>query len=223
MRNSLREGKIGRPEKFVLPERNAIEGGGEDVQSLHRFLQENNARLTGIICSYVARMGLARGENVRLLAAEVFQDAALELLAHADRLDPERQPHAWFLRIAANILKRKRASFARRYRFEVLVSDLAERAQADDEYDVLDRLMAERAPGPEQMLASREHVQELLALVSERDAEILRLALLQDLDAEHIAEILGVKPGAVRVRLHRALRRLRVAWKQYEAREKGGK
>ena len=206
----------------MLPERNAEEGGGEDAQSLHRFLQENSARLTGIISSYVARMGLARGENIHQLAAEVFQDAALELLAHADRLDPERQPHAWFLRIAANILKRKRASFARRYRFEVLVSDLADRTQADDAYDVLDRLMAERVPGPEQMLAAREHVQELLALVSARDAEILRLALLRDLDAEHIADLLGVKPGAVRVRLHRALRRLRVAWKKHEEREQGG-
>ncbi|HXR66840.1 MAG TPA: sigma-70 family RNA polymerase sigma factor [Ktedonobacteraceae bacterium] len=194
---------------------------GDDQNWIHRFLQENEAGLTGIICSYIARMGLARGENIRLLATEVLQDAALELLAHADRLDPGRQPHAWFLRVAANILKRKRANFARRYRFEVLVSDLAQRAQVDDENDVLDLLMADRVPDPEQMLAEREHVSELLALVTESDAEILRLALVQDLDSEHIAEQLGVKSGAVRVRLHRALRRLRIAWKKREERERG--
>ncbi len=204
-------------------ERKAGMDGGEAQGRVHRFLQENETRLTGIICSYIVRMGLARGENVRLLAAEVFQDAALELLAHAERLDPERPPHAWFLRVAANILKRRRASFARRYRFEVLVSDLVERTQADDENDVLDQLIADREPGPEQMLTAHEHVREMLALVGESDAELLRLALVLDLDAEQIADRLGIRAGAVRVRLHRALRRLRVAWRRHEAEEQEGK
>lgn len=197
--------------------------GGDAQSRVHRFLQENETRLSGIICSYIVRMGLARGENVRLLAAEVFQDATLELLAHAERLDPERPPHAWFLRVAANILKRKRASFARRYRFEVLVSDLAGRTQIDDENDILDQLMADHVPGPEQLLTAHEHVREILALVGENDAEILRLALVLDLDAEQIAERLGIRVGAARVRLHRALQRLRAAWKRREAEESGEK
>ncbi len=190
-------------------ERVMFEPESSEMQGdLHRFLRENHERLTGIICAYVARMGLARGENVRLLAAEVFQDAALEILAHTEHLDPTRQPHAWFLRVAANILKRKRASFAKRYRFEVLVSDLAERRRDEDENDLLDQLLVDDAPGPEQLLEAREHVEELLGLLAPADATLVCLSLVQDLSSEAIAHGLGVKPGAVRVRLHRALQRL---------------
>jgi DNA-directed RNA polymerase specialized sigma24 family protein len=40
----------------------------------------------------------------------------------------------------------------------------------------------------------------------------LRLAVLHDLTGEALAQELGIKPGAARVRLHRALNRLREAW-----------
>ena len=71
-------------------------------------------------------------------------------------------------------------------------------------------------PGPEQTFESREQVQEMLALVSPDDAEVLRLALLHELDSQGLADYLGVSVGTARVRLHRALRRLRKAWKQRE-------
>jgi RNA polymerase sigma-70 factor (ECF subfamily) len=53
----------------------------------------------------------------------------------------------------------------------------------------------------------------VLAALSEADQEILRLVLWEELPTADIAEALGIKEGAVYVRLHRA--RLRFA-KQYE-------
>ncbi|MBX3061605.1 MAG: hypothetical protein KF726_01440 [Anaerolineae bacterium] len=48
-----------------------------------------------------------------------------------------------------------------------------------------------------------------MALVSVEDARLLKLAVLHDLDGDELAQELGITAGAARVRLHRALRRLR--------------
>jgi RNA polymerase sigma-70 factor (ECF subfamily) len=184
---------------------------------LQRFLQEHAASLQAIICGYVAKMGLATGQNVEAVAAEVFQDAALEILAHTERFHPEMQPRAWFLAIAANILKRHRARYLKRHRFEVLTSNLAQ----ESEQDVLDQIMDARGGtgGPEQTLLSREGASELLAMVAPQDAQLLHMALVQGWDASALGQLMGITPGAARVRVHRALSRLRAAWRQSEQRK----
>ena len=48
--------------------------------------------------------------------------------------------------------------------------------------------------------------------MSPEDQQLLRLAILEDYEREALARKLGVTPGTARMRLHRALRRLRVAW-----------
>ena len=183
---------------------------------LQQFLQENAAHLQAILCGYVARMGLARGENIEVVAAEVFQDAVIETLAHAERFNPEMQPRAWFLAIAANILKRHRASYARRYKFEVLVGSLASKAERESEVEVLDLLMSSTEVGPEQVLEGSEGVRELLALVSPEDARLLNMALVEGWDANSLGTLLGITPGTARVRVHRALSRLREALRKAE-------
>lgn len=203
-------------------------GSAEQSQahaSLQRFLQENAASLQHILCGYVVKMGLATGENVELVAAEVFQDAALETLAHAERFNPEMQARPWFLAIAANILKRHRNAFLRRYRFEVLTSDLTRQAAQGSEEHVLDQMMGmgSNSTGPEQVLIAREGARELLALVAPEDAQLLQMALIQGWDASALGQVLGVTSGAARVRVHRALHRLRSAWRQsQQKKERGG-
>src|SRR5579875_3414475 len=71
-------------------------------------------------CADMSPEWASGGAMMEAVAAEVFQDAVIEALAHADRFTSEMQPRAWFLAIAANILKRHRASYAKRYKFEVL-------------------------------------------------------------------------------------------------------
>lgn len=178
---------------------------------LRLFLQEHAAQLQAIIRAYVLRGGVAYGEAVPSVAHEVFQDAVLEALAHAERLDPTIQPRAWFLSIALNIIRRRKASQARRSRRELLVSELAREPESGSEDAILEQ--GGQSPGPEQELEEREKEQELLALVSESDARVLRLAIVEGLNTERLASELGVRPGTARVRLHRALQRLRAAWR----------
>lgn len=179
---------------------------------LRQFLQENSASLLGIIRSYVLRMGLAQGTMVELLAADVLHDTVIEGLAHAERFDPATQPRAWLLAIAVNVLKRKKADQARRYQREVTMSEVS----GSEDADFFDQFSALTGPGPEHSFEVNERVNELLALVSHEDREVLSLALLHDLDMRTLAQALNVSPGAARVRLHRALNRLRTAFKKKE-------
>jgi RNA polymerase sigma factor (sigma-70 family) len=189
----------------------------------HHFLQENAAAFREIAGVYVVRLGLARGGDSATLADEVFQDAVLEVLAHPEQFATARQPRAWFMGVMANIVKRKRAGAARRQRFEVVISDLRHPPDIENENDLLDYLFRWQIPGPEQAVEADAQLEEMLALVSTEDATLLRMALVHELQAEKLGELLNVTPNTARVRVHRALSRLRLAWKGTEANRKRGK
>jgi RNA polymerase sigma-70 factor (ECF subfamily) len=66
-------------------------------------------------------------------------------------------------------------------------------------------------PGPEAQLEIRQrlaHAGAGLAALKERDRQVLVLCGIDGLDPTQIADALGLEPGAVRVRLHRARRQL---------------
>ncbi len=58
-----------------------------------------------------------------------------------------------------------------------------------------------------------------LDLLAPDKREVLLLARFGELKHERIAAMLGISPGAVRVRLHRALKELREAYRQVTAEE----
>ena len=182
-------------------------------RQLIEFLSVNTAPLLGTLRSYVQRMGLARGEEVPAVALEVLQEVAIEALDHADRFNPTGQPMAWLLGIATNVIKRKKAEFAKRSRREMPIAHLSiaqEEPLSEDE--LFDQIAAHTLAGPEQDIEANEQALAMLSLVSAEDQHILRLAFLYDFDREALAEKLGITSVAARVRLHRALSRLRAAW-----------
>ena len=71
-----------------------------------------------------------------------------------------------------------------------------------------------RGPSPLQVLLEDEQVRmvrEALAALAPLHREVLILAEYEDLDLATIAEIVGAEVGAVKVRLHRARKKLRAA------------
>lgn len=75
---------------------------------------------------------------------------------------------------------------------------------------------ADPDPGPEEQLAIRQRLVRAgagLAAMKDRDRQVLLLCGVDGLDPVEIADALGLEPGAVRVRLHRARRQL-AAWLQ---------
>jgi RNA polymerase sigma-70 factor (ECF subfamily) len=187
---------------------------------LRRFIEENAETLLGTLRYYVVRAGLADWQGATLAAVELLNEVVVEVLEHADRFRPSGQPMAWLLGIAANLIKRKQTGRATRNRREPLVRDLYPRDQGTlSEDDLFDRLAALTVAEPGQDLEANEAVSAILALVSEDDQRVLRLAVLHDLNGGELAQALGVTPGAARVRLHRALNWLRDAWQAQEGHE----
>ena len=187
------------------------------------FIADNVASLLGIIRSYVMRMGLAHGEEVPAVALEVLQEVVLEALGHANRFDPTGQPMAWLLGIAINVIKRKKYEHIKRSQRELSMSDFSlTHEEGLNESDLYDQLTANTYAGPDQEIAANEQAELLLSLVSSEDQQILMLAFVQGFEREALAQKLGISPGATRVRLHRALKRLRLAWSEQHLKSQKG-
>jgi RNA polymerase sigma factor (sigma-70 family) len=197
----------------VAEKRASTHAGVLARERLSTCLQEQAGPLLGAIRAYVQRAGLAQGDEVPAAALEVFQEMAAEALAGSDRFDPDRQPAAWLLGIALNVIRRMKVEHAKRLQRELPVSQMAkEPAPPMTEHELFDQLPTVHTQGPELEVEAADEAESLLALVSPADQAILRLALMEDYTREALADRFDTTVGAVRVRLHRALGRLRAAW-----------
>lgn len=195
-----------------LPSAQSVPETNHTTRLLMEFMQDNMQPLLGTLHAYVQRFGLASGGAVQGVALEVLQETVVEALTHSDRFIVTGQPTAWLLGIAVNVIRRKKVAEAKRYRRELLFYRLTEHyPELATESDLLDQLM----PSTEetaQAVEANEQAEALLSLVSVEDQQLLRLAILEDYERDALAQRLGVTPGTARMRLHRALRRLRSAW-----------
>lgn len=187
------------------------------------FIADHTTPLYGTIRSYVIRLGLVSGTDIQDTALEVMQEVVVEALSHVSSFDSERQPMAWLLGIAINVIKERKSKEARRNRREVPPGNLSLLyPESESENDLLDTISHSTESGPEQLVESDEQVTTLLSLVSEQDRQILRLAFLEDFDRESLAHRLGTSNGAARMRLYRALNNLRLAWNAQQERLREG-
>ncbi|MEX1279545.1 MAG: sigma-70 family RNA polymerase sigma factor [Acidimicrobiia bacterium] len=130
----------------------------------------------------------------RRLPADEANDAAADVFAVAWRRSSEFDdeiPIPWLLGVAYRVTSEHYRSRRRR---TALVKRLSsERQNAADD--------------PARLVASRGSAGEALAAFTRlrpRDQELLRLAALEDLTTEQMAEVLGLSPSAVRTALSRA-------------------
>jgi RNA polymerase sigma-70 factor (ECF subfamily) len=180
---------------------------------LRAFIEAEADRLLGILRHYLVRANLTDQQGATLGATELLNEVVVEALEHADRFRPSGQPMAWLLGIAANLIKRKQAKRATRNRREPLVRDLYPATMdAMSESELFDKIASLTTSTPVDEWEANEAASELLAGLSKDDQRVLRLAILHDLDGQALAQELGVSPGTARVRLHRALKRLRHNW-----------
>ena len=133
------------------------------------------------------------------LAEDVAQETLRRTL-EALRENRVRQPEAlgsFLFETARNVCSHRARSAGRESRaYERLATPESDRAEDDDPLEGL--VSAEE----------RQHVQHALERLGGSDRDVLVLAYVEGLDNSKIAERLGLKSGAVRVRRHRALERL---------------
>jgi RNA polymerase sigma factor (sigma-70 family) len=154
---------------------------------------------------YVYKMGLGSNrEMVGAVADEVLQEVVARAMARANAYDPSRSALAWLRGFAINvIMEDRRKLFARRKNESAPPHPSND--PSDDRLDPLEQIYDLAAEQPYRLV-------ELLDLVEPADRAVLTLWFEQKLDGVALAAALGVREGAARVRLSRALARLRDAY-----------
>jgi RNA polymerase sigma-70 factor (ECF subfamily) len=183
---------------------------------------ENVSALVYTLCLYIKKANLATGDSVREEALEVLSEIAIEALKNADRYDTSRQIRPWLLGIATNIIKRRKVAQAKHMSRENPIRALYPSAAHLSDDELFDRVAELCTIDTENDLIVHEQVTALLSLVSSDDRNIIHLAILHGLSGDSLAKNLGIKHGAARVRLHRALGRLRDALEQQSNNEQEG-
>ena len=129
-------------------------------------------------------------------AEDVAQEAFIRALQALERFDTDRPFRPWLLSITANLARNRRRSIGR--------------------YLAAVRRLARGKPEPVTPAATRdarrweaEILWQALRRLSAMDQEVIYLRFFLELSVEETAEALGVAPGTVKSRLHRALARLR--------------
>lgn len=178
----------------------------ENRNLLHQFIEREVDALRGILRTYALRLGIATPAESEQVAAELLSEVTVRALVYADRFNPSRGAMAWLLGIGLNCIRERRTRGARKEWREIPVRDLAQQSPLNDD-ELLDHYAS---IVDESALSAELEAAELLDGLPEADQKIIRLAVIHDLDAETIAHLLGITPGAARVRLHRALKRLRL-------------
>ena len=128
------------------------------------------------------------------LAAETWMGVARRIASFSGGEDEFR---SWLFTIAHHQLVRHWRSASRRRDDLVPDEDLRDVAgPADPSGDVVGAMSAQEA------------VERITAALSPEQAEIVLLRVLGGLTVEQVAEVVGKRPGAVRVAQHRALKKL---------------
>lgn len=175
------------------------------ADQLRQIIADNHTHLLATIRLYVIRAGIDPADPV---AAEVMSEVTQEALAHAERFAEVRHPVSWLLGIAANLIKRRITRTAKRERREPLVRDLFSSLEGElSDAELFDLITEQAAQGSS--LETDEWINDLLAILMPDEQQLVKLAVLYDLKGETLAQELGIKPSTARMRLHRALRKLR--------------
>jgi len=143
---------------------------------------------------------LRRREDVEEIAQEIFLKAYLAAATY----NFESSFGTWLMRIAVNHcydhLRRRRSSKVTYFSEMSEVGERAVLAGSESRETSGDRL--------EQQLESQDLVEKLLERAPAEDRVILTLKELEDMSVKEIAEVLKLNAGTVKVRLHRARKRM---------------
>jgi RNA polymerase sigma factor (sigma-70 family) len=142
---------------------------------------------------------LARMTGDRAAAEDLVQDVFVRILKYRTTFKDEGRFETWVFRIARNA----RADYFRTRGAHAPLDEAAGHASGD--------------PGAAETLARERDVARLeraLLMLRDDKRELIVLARYRGMKHEAIAELLGIETGAVKVRIHRAVKELRESVKQ---------
>jgi RNA polymerase sigma-70 factor, ECF subfamily len=156
-------------------------------------------------------------------AEEVAQETLLKVFESIDQLRDPNRLKSWVFRIAKNecFLKRRKSVFAPKV--ELSLDDLRPRKINDGEVHRIE--IADWTSLPENLLLDAELQNALTRSIRELPEIYRSVVLLRDVEeltTEETAEILEIRPDAVKTRLHRGRLALRQHMDHYLRTAKGG-
>jgi RNA polymerase sigma-70 factor, ECF subfamily len=179
----------------LSPESIAVECDRSKVQELTEVITQRSARFL--------RIALGHLNNVAD-AEDAVQDALLSALTHVQQFRGQAKMSTWLTTIVTNSARMKLR--------QRLVSAQVALDKTDAQQDLLEDIVSDTRPGPEEAYREREIV-ETLALATSRLSPTLRttfqLRAVDGLSIRETADLLGVPAGTVKARLARARVRLR--------------
>ena len=147
---------------------------------------------------------LSRTTGDRALAEDLTQEVFVRILKYRHTYDEGSRFETWLFRIARNA---RADHFRTRPPLAMTVDDALD--------------MPAPAPGPAQQFERETEARQLecaLRQLGEEPRDLLVLARYHDMPYDQIAELLGIEVGAVKVRVHRALKQLRALYFRLEDR-----
>jgi RNA polymerase sigma-70 factor (ECF subfamily) len=153
------------------------------------------------ICGYVLRRVCERED-----AAEVIAETFATLWRRFDRCPQGEELKPWLFGVARRVLANQRRGERRR-------TALGERLAANGDRAAFEAVQPEEATS---------ELARAFATLSESDRELLSLVAWEGLTREELAVALGTSRAVVRLRLHRASKRLRAALPPTHVRLTGG-
>jgi len=169
----------------------AISGIGRDPDAFEAFYREHVERVQRFV---------ARRVNDPQLVADLTADVFLAAIHSADGYRPERgSPTGWLYGVARNVVLSERRRQAKEHRARQRIS--GRRLLAADDIARLEEKIDAEAGG-------RSLLQAMDGLPPGERA-VLELVALDGIAVQDAARVLGIRPAAARVRLHRARTRVR--------------
>jgi RNA polymerase sigma-70 factor, ECF subfamily len=175
-----------------------------EIEQVVRLIQQGNpqsleealALLQNTVFSFSMKVCGQRQD-----AEDTMQEVLLKSVPNLPKFDSPRALMVWLYKVAKSrcLMSRRKSKFAPKQALslEELMPDRQEREQ----------LSGNAEPTPETILMRRENAKRLRYAVQQLPPEyrlILVLHDMEELSDEDIAEITGLRPGTIRVRLHRA-------------------
>jgi RNA polymerase sigma-70 factor, ECF subfamily len=184
-----------RPVSERDPDAAAVSAARRDPAQFVELYERYFARVRGY-----ARLRLGDDATCEDVTSQVFLTALAKLGSYRG----DGSFAAWLFRIAQNAVR-----------------DAHRRPQAEQLAPQSGHALVDGDPGPEESALASERRAELAGLLAElgpKQRQLIALRFGAGLDSNEIAQVLGKKPTAVRVGLHRALEELRRRSEDVESR-----
>lgn len=179
--------------------------GKEDMELIRRFLSGDQESFTGLVVKYQNKVYnlcfRVMGEHAE--AQDMAQEIFLTVHKSLKNFRGDSLFSTWIFRVTVNHCKNRIKYLGRRKYYSSVSIDKPLETEDGDFYQVV----TDEEPDPESQLESRQIQDVVQAAIATLDSDhrmVIVLRDIQEMSYEEIAEIVGVKVGTVKSRIHRA-------------------